>query len=90
MTLLPLRKRARAAHSEALLVGDKLIDTVSDAGRHGASGVFAMGRGIHCPLLHLGVDRQLRGKSPLVGWARFAAGDIGSQVRKFVQDARRS
>jgi len=35
-----------------------------------------------------GVNRQLRIEGPLVGGPRFAAGDIGGQVRKFVQDAR--
>src|SRR5262245_17729005 len=33
-----------------------------------------------------GVNRQLGGESPLVCGPRFAAGDIGSQVRKFVQN----
>ena len=34
------------------------------------------------------VDRQLRLKRPLVGGPRFAAGEIGGQVRKFIHDAR--
>ena len=34
------------------------------------------------------IDRPLGRKSPLVGRPRFTAGDIGSQLRKFVQNAR--
>ena len=36
-----------------------------------------------------GVDRQLRGESPLVGGPRFAARDIGGEVGIFVEQARR-
>src|SRR5262245_10806695 len=32
------------------------------------------------------VDRQLRGECALVGGPRFAAGEIGGQIRKFVQN----
>src|SRR4051794_1321494 len=34
------------------------------------------------------INRQLGGESPLVGGPRFAAGDIGRQVRVFVQNTR--
>jgi hypothetical protein len=34
-----------------------------------------------------GVDRQLGGERPPVGGPRFAAGDVGGQGRKFVEDA---
>jgi hypothetical protein len=34
------------------------------------------------------VSRQLRGERSLVGWPRFAARDVGGQVRKLVQNAR--
>jgi hypothetical protein len=37
-----------------------------------------------------GVDRQLRGESPLVSRARFAAPDVSREVREFVQNARGS
>src|SRR5688572_31884710 len=36
-----------------------------------------------------GIDCQLSGEGPPVGGPRFAAGDIGGQVRIFVQNARR-
>ena len=37
-----------------------------------------------------GVDRQLGGEGPFVCGPRFAAGDVGGQVRELVQKARRS
>src|SRR3954464_14217921 len=35
-----------------------------------------------------GVNRQLGGESPLIGRPRFGTGDIGGEVRIFVQNAR--
>ena len=47
-----------------------------------------LGRGPSSGRWLAGVDRQVRGESQLVGGPRFAASEIGSQIRKFVQNAR--